>query len=72
MAHTWDHSYSGGRDQEDHLWSKWFVRPYLKKNLSHKRAGSDLSSISWLQAPILPKKKKKKKERTYQQVSPII
>jgi hypothetical protein len=43
VAHTWNPSYSGGRDQEDHsskpAQAKSSTRPYLKKNLHKNRAG---------------------------------
>jgi hypothetical protein len=36
VAHAYNLSYSGGRDQRDHgskiAWAKQFARPYLKKN----------------------------------------
>jgi hypothetical protein len=41
VAHTFNLSYSGGRDQEDRgsktAQGKYFVRPYLEKKILHKR-----------------------------------
>jgi hypothetical protein len=41
VAHDYNPSYSGGRDQEDHslkpVPGKEFLRPYLEKNLSQKK-----------------------------------
>jgi hypothetical protein len=46
QAHACNHSYSGGGDQEDHsskaAWTKQFLRPYLEKKTSQKRA------VEWL------------------------
>jgi hypothetical protein len=43
VAHAYNPSYSGGRDQEDRVlkpvWANWFMRPYLKKNPSQKNRG---------------------------------
>jgi hypothetical protein len=43
VAHTYNPSYSGGRDQENRssrpTLGKQFERPYLKKHPSQKRAG---------------------------------
>jgi hypothetical protein len=39
MAHTYNPSYSEGRDQKDQglrsLWAKKLARPYFKKQASH-------------------------------------
>jgi hypothetical protein len=44
VTHTYNPSYSGGRDQEDpgSKPAKWFLRPYLEKTL-HK-----IGLVEWL------------------------
>jgi hypothetical protein len=43
VAHTYNPSYSGGRDQEDHgskpAWANSSARPYLEKKKSYTRVG---------------------------------
>jgi hypothetical protein len=52
VAHTYNLSYSGGRDQEDcgskPSWAKNPMRPYLKKTL-HKKIGQ----VEWLKVKAL-------------------
>jgi hypothetical protein len=65
VAHAYNPSYSGGRDQDGGSKSapgKWLVRLYLKKkNLSQKRAGGKSTCLAsmgpWVQTPRSPKKK---------------
>jgi hypothetical protein len=63
VAHTCGSSYSGGRDQEDcglkPASGKEFVRPYLEKSLSQKRAGGVAQGIGPELKPQYHKKKKK-------------
>jgi hypothetical protein len=43
VAHTYNTSYLGDRDQQDHsskpAWAKQFERPYLKKPITEKAVG---------------------------------
>jgi hypothetical protein len=67
VAHTCNHSYLGGRDQEDHgskpAWANSSARPYLEN------AFPKIWLVEWLKmsplfkAPHRKKKKKRKKER---------
>jgi hypothetical protein len=64
VAHTYNPSYTGGRDQEDHgskpAWAKLFVRPYLKKKHSQKRTGGVTQGVGLEFKPQYHKKKKKR------------
>jgi hypothetical protein len=59
VAHAYNPSYSGGRDQERSQFEvspgKQFMRPCFEKNLSQKKAGGVTPGVT----PVLPKKKKK-------------
>jgi hypothetical protein len=58
LAHTYNPSYSGGRDQEDRglkpAWANRFLRPYLekthylKKKKKKKRAGEKAQVVEYL------------------------
>jgi hypothetical protein len=60
VVHTYNPSYSGGRDQEDHSLkpvqanSSW--DPISKESISKKGWWSGSRSRPWVQAPVLPKK----------------
>jgi hypothetical protein len=66
VAHTYNASYSGGRDQGDHsskpAWANSSTRPYLKKPFTK------LGLVEWLKVkalssrPSIAKKKRKKKD----------
>jgi hypothetical protein len=65
VAHAYNLSYSGGRDQEDHsskpALCKLSMRPYLEKSLHKNRAGGVTQGEGRVQAPVPQKKKKKRK-----------
>jgi hypothetical protein len=70
VAHDCNPSYSGGRDQEDSgskpAMGKQFVRPYLKKYPTKKRAGRVTQVVEHEALSLNPstsRKKKKKKKR---------
>jgi hypothetical protein len=62
LAHAWNPSDSGGRDQEDHsskpAWANSSVRPYLKNTHHKKRAGGVAQSVGPEFKPHYCKKKK--------------
>jgi hypothetical protein len=65
VAHAYNPSYSGGRDQEDQgskpAQANSSMRPYLKKNPSQKRL------VGWLKVKALsssPSTEKKRKEKS--------
>jgi hypothetical protein len=51
VAHTYNPSYSGGRDQEDHgskpTWANSFVKPYLEKPFTK------IGLVEWLKVKAL-------------------
>jgi hypothetical protein len=66
VAHIFNPSYSGGRDQEDHVskpvQANSFARPYLEKSFTK------IGLVEWLKVKALsssPSTKKKKKSSIY-------
>jgi hypothetical protein len=64
VVHGCNHTYSGGRDQDDYslksVSGKYFVRPYLKITQHNKRA--DAVAHPEFKPQYYQKKKKKKKK----------
>jgi hypothetical protein len=63
VAHAYDPSYSGGRDQEGHslklAWANSLQDAISKETHHNKRAvGVAQRCVTWFQAPVLQKKKK--------------
>jgi hypothetical protein len=69
VAHTYNPSYSGGKDQEDcgskSAWVSSSQDPILKKNPSQKRASVVAQDVSPEFEPQYCKKKKKRKKEKW-------
>jgi hypothetical protein len=63
VAHACNPSYSGGRDQEDHVlkpaWANNSQDPISKKPITKKGYWSGSRCRPWVQVPVLQKKRKK-------------
>jgi hypothetical protein len=67
VAHSCNPSYSGSRDQEASL-GKEFLRSYLKKNPSQKRAGRVAQGEGTESRPSTAKNKQTKPHRTVEHI----
>jgi hypothetical protein len=68
LAHACNPGYSGGSNQELMVQSKTLSQ---KKNPSQKRAGGGSPSGSWVQTPVLEKKKKTQRKVCKNKIIPI-
>jgi hypothetical protein len=61
VAHTCNHSYAGGRDQENHslksAWTNSSWDPISKKLITKKGRWNGSRCRPWVQAPVPQKKK---------------
>jgi hypothetical protein len=66
MAHTYNHSYSGGRDQEDHSLKQAQAKSlwdHITKNPITTNSAGGVTQVKSLSSSLSATKKKKKKKR---------